>query len=1196
MADNVEIQGLEFEIEGQTTQANKGIDSLVNSLSKLKSALKGASGLNKMTDTLGEISQSINGTQSDKLTSLSGALSGLGNVKISATVPKRLTEIGAALNGITWSGVERVEALSGALQGMSGVQMPNLATQGGTTSPTTPAVDAGGGLDSATQDVESTTQAVTRATSAVSTLKSVLGSLGGVFSKTFSAVGRTALNGLKSALTGIGNAAKSAANAGKNMISSFGSKMSGALKGTNSRLGQLFSSLKRIAMYRAIRFFFSQLTKAMKEGINNLYQYSSLMGGQFKGSMDSLATSFQYLKNSMGAMVSPLINAIAPAVDFLIDKFVTLLNVVNQFFARLSGASSFTKAKKAAASYGDSLGNAAGAAKKAAKEIKDATTGIDELNIISQNDDSSNGGGGGGGGNYGDMFETVPIDSAISDFADKLKAAFEAGNWKELGTLLGEKVNEIVNSVDWYGVGQKIGYYLNGAIQTAYWFLKTVDFVNIGSKIAELINGALSEIDGEFIGRLISRWFTIVPDMIIGFIKTLNWKQVGKTVGDALKGAFNEMQEWIASVDWSQLAHDLYKALKDTLTGLDFAGIAQSFFKLLGSALAAAVSFVATFVKDIWNDITGYFQKYLTNDDGTKKCGIDWVKGILQGIWEGIKGIGRWIKDNVFQPFIDGFKSVFGIHSPSTVMAEQGHYIVAGLWKGIKDKISSGIDVIKGWAGSVVEWFTKGKDGKGIVENFKELAGNIVSGFKDKVSNTYNNVKSSVTTWASKVKDWFTSSSFGGVNMSNFATFANNTIEGFKTKISSAYTNVKTSITTWASKAKDWFTSASFGGVNFNTFSTFANNTIEGFKTKIGSAYTNVKSNITTWASGVKEWFTSSSFGGVNNTNWQTFANNTIEGFKTKIGNAYTNTKSNIMTWASNVKAWFTENGYGGVNNTNWQTFANNVIEGFKTKIGNAYTNTKANITTWASSVKTWFSDIASNSAFAGFATNVIDGFKTRVGNYYTTAKTNITTWATSIGNWFKEKCSSSTFYQVASDVVEGFKNGIGALYTTCKNTITSWGSSIIDWFKGVLGINSPSKVFYDMGGFSVAGFNNAITQTGKSTKKVVGAWADSFTSLKPTMAMAVDTSALKHYDSAAYARFISANVQSRTEISSDGFLYAMETFYHEYMEPTMSQMAGDMRRQADKKETTEVHVGNRVITDAVETQRQANGFRFVTT
>ena len=188
----------------------------------------------------------------------------------------------------------------------------------------------------------------------------------------------------------------------------------------------------------------------------------------------------------------------------------------------------------------------------------------------------------------------------------------------------------------------------------------------------------MEEIDFTYLGRLLVRGVTVALDFMIGLLGGLNWSLVGKSIGDFLKGAFNEAQEWIASYDWNKMGKDLWKNLKACIKGIDFAGVAQSFFKLLGSALAAAVSFIAGFVQGIWEDITGYFQKYLTNDDGTKKCGLDWVAGLLEGIWDGIKNISKWIKENVFDPFIDGFKECFGIHSPSTVMKEMGGYVVEG--------------------------------------------------------------------------------------------------------------------------------------------------------------------------------------------------------------------------------------------------------------------------------------------------------------------------------------------------------------------------------------------------------------------------------------------------------------------------------------------------------------------------------------
>ena len=59
-----------------------------------------------------------------------------------------------------------------------------------------------------------------------------------------------------------------------------------------------------------------------------------------------------------------------------------------------------------------------------------------------------------------------------------------------------------------------------------------------------------------------------------------------------------------------------------------------------------------------------------------EECGGNVVLGIFKGIIDAIKGIAAWIKDNIFTPFIDGFKNAFGIHSPSTVMRQQGIYII----------------------------------------------------------------------------------------------------------------------------------------------------------------------------------------------------------------------------------------------------------------------------------------------------------------------------------------------------------------------------------------------------------------------------------------------------------------------------------------------------------------------------------------
>lgn len=498
---------------------------------------------------------------------------------------------------------------------------------------------------------------------------------------------------------------------------------------------------------------------------------------------------------------------------------------------------------------------------------------------------------------------------------------------------------------------------------------------------------------------------------------------------------------------------------------------------------------------------------------------------------------------NVVTKVAEFFKALPGKIYNAFISAKQsivdiGSAIIDGIWEGLQSIWKAITDFVDGF----VQGF---KDALGIHSPstvFKAIGEDIVAGLLQGIEG-FTNMMNTVKEWGASVIEWFTKGEDGKNIVDHFKEIGGNIIGGFKDKISTTYTNVKTSVTTWASKVKEWFTSGSFGGVNATSFGTFASNVITGFKDKISSTYSTVKSSITTWASNVKTWFTSGSF--------------------------------------------------GGVNSTSFATYASNVINGFKDKISSAYTNTKSSITTWASNVKSWFSGTASSSAFAGYANDIINGFKNKIGEAYTNAKSNMQTFASNVKSWFTGTVSYSSFYSIASDVISGFKNGIGNLYSTCKNTIKSWGSDIIDWFKGVLGINSPSKVFYEMAGFSVEGFNNGFSFLGKSTKGVVSSWADSFTAVTPTMSFAVDTSALKYYDSGSFAKSVSANVTSNTSVTATGFMEGMEEFYREYVEPTMAQMAADMRRQADKNEQTIVQIGNRTVSDAVTTQQKANGFVF---
>lgn len=136
MADNVEIQGLEFQIVNDSTQAVTGLQNLINTLNRLKTATNGgATGLSKTAQGIRELSNSLKGLNSgdasQKITRLTNALTALsqvGNVKISSSIANQLTAINTALAGLKWTDGDKLTSLANGLRSLSELGKANMTT------------------------------------------------------------------------------------------------------------------------------------------------------------------------------------------------------------------------------------------------------------------------------------------------------------------------------------------------------------------------------------------------------------------------------------------------------------------------------------------------------------------------------------------------------------------------------------------------------------------------------------------------------------------------------------------------------------------------------------------------------------------------------------------------------------------------------------------------------------------------------------------------------------------------------------------------------------------------------------------------------------------------------------------------------------------------------------------------------------
>lgn len=527
------LETLELEIVQSSKTSTTGVKNLATALSGLASAGKDAESLGNVAKHLSEIATAANG--------LKEASSGIRSV---ANAMKKLSEtLSAAPGSVT--GLQRIA------EAMSKIS------------------EAAGGLSGTAADIRE----IRKATKAVGGVGSVTATANGEAEPaTFGSNGEATMaldefaqkakessqraEAFKATLRSVGRAA---ANMGKRLASISWNNFKKRIKESVGGLSQLFASFKRIAMYRALRTAIKMITQGFATGVKHLYAWADLVGNSFKGSMDSLATSANYLKNSLGAMVSPIIDALAPAVEILVDKFVELINVVNQFLATVTGASSWRRAVRQQKEYEENTNDAAAAQKRLNHQLM----AFDELNNITLNNPSSR-----GSGNKDDEVDDKSfVVEQLPDWAKDIKDAIDKGDWYGAGSALASKLNGLIDDWDAKGWGESLGTKIQNAISAYNGFMDTTEWSALGGKIAGFLNGAISTINGQDLGHAIVAKINAAIEFLAGFTGQFDWSAAGTWLADIIIGAF-------AGINWKSMG-ELVKNLAVGILDMLKAGITE---------------------------------------------------------------------------------------------------------------------------------------------------------------------------------------------------------------------------------------------------------------------------------------------------------------------------------------------------------------------------------------------------------------------------------------------------------------------------------------------------------------------------------------------------------------------------------------------------------------------------------------------
>lgn len=397
-------------------------------------------------------------------------------------------------------------------------------------------------------------------------------------------IGRSA----QQAFSLVGSAIKKVIGHIRTLVKAIGTKISGAFANMRKQIGSVdltskglvktFLKTSNMLKLMVTRMALRGVINEAKEGFKDLLAFSEKTAASY----NKIRNAIRYLADSLAALTAPILNAsntfsgLGNIIDYISDKVVDLVNKVNQLTSALLGHSTWIKAVKQTKDYTEAV-------KDAEKAAKGALQPFDELNNISINNgnDKNNGDSGSSG-----QYQELPIDQKWTDIAKWIKEQWEKSDFTELGSVLGGKLKNALDSIPWNDIkekckqiGSSIGTFINGFVEVPG--LAT----SIGKTIGEAINSAIT--------------------LFKSFVDVTHFDSIGTFIGEGIVGA-------LATIDWGTLkstAGDLGQKLGEGINALLDTNVLSAIGMSVGNLLRTGINLWYEFVGEDGLDFSKLGQK-----------------------------------------------------------------------------------------------------------------------------------------------------------------------------------------------------------------------------------------------------------------------------------------------------------------------------------------------------------------------------------------------------------------------------------------------------------------------------------------------------------------------------------------------------------------------------------------------------------
>ena len=560
------------------------------------------------------------------------------------------------------------------------------------------------------------------------------------------------------------------------------------------------ATLEQTALSYGLQLDADTTSEANRQALRYLtiVRQASRATGDFAKTIESPANQLRILKEqfsqlarSIGNFFLPVLQKVLPYLNGIVMAIRTILQFISQLMG--IGDISFGGMTDAAKEMDDIKSGVAGigdAANSTKKKMKDLLAPFDELNILNEKQQDAAGGAG-----IGDDLLDPKLAQALEELEVKLdKVRMKANDVRDsilgfLGLNIDDEgnVTEVIGgyfnrihtawqSQDYYSVGAVIAEVLN---QGLYWALENVNWASVQEsvkqtvdKITGLYNGFMQNYEWTTLGIVIGQGINIgiysarefiqkldwtalgtaFAHGINGIVSTVDWAALAETISQGLAGLLTTVYTWLQETDWQAIG----AAVTEFVCGIDWSAVATAVFQTIGSAFGALTGFLWGLLKSGWKKVIGYWKEQATGD------GAGIITSFFQGIINVLVDVATWIYDNIFKPFVDGFKKAFEIHSPSKVMKRLGGQLVDGFMLGLQNIFSK----LSTWISDLKTKVVQGLNGvlstaRSIASSIASTISGAISSAKELATKAYDSAVEAATKAAESKTQHKTSSNTG---------------------------------------------------------------------------------------------------------------------------------------------------------------------------------------------------------------------------------------------------------------------------------------------------------------------------------------------------------------------------------------------------------------------------------------------------